>query len=198
MGSRGHGYAVYDHVRVRYAGSSDNRDDAAAERDADAVLQLWQPAGAFLLSATNPENGTVTYTYGSGGTLATKTDARNQQIRYTYDSYLRPTRISYYQTPTSQEDTQARVDIYYDTPYSGPSTNTLGRMTWKQYTAGQGAYTFRELYGYTQPGQLSSRTLKIESGAYSTSLAQSWAYDSEGRVTSAVYPAAGLNQDGTN
>ena len=75
------------------------------------TFNYGNPPGAFLLSATNPENGTVTYTYGSGGTLATKTDARNQQIRYTYDSYLRPTRISYYQTPTSQEDTQALVDI---------------------------------------------------------------------------------------
>src|SRR5947209_864210 len=51
------------------------------------TFNYGNPPGAFLLSATNPENGTVTYTYGSGGTLATKTDARNQQIRYTYDSY---------------------------------------------------------------------------------------------------------------
>jgi RHS repeat-associated protein len=140
----------------------------------------------------------VTYTYGAGGTLATKTDARNQQIRYTYDSYLRLTRMAYYQTLTSAEDTQARVDIYYDTAYSGPSTNMLGRVTWKQYTAGQGAYTFRELYGYRQPGQLSSRTLQIQYGSYSASLAQSWTYDNEGRVTFVVYPAAGLNQDGSN
>src|SRR5438270_12412368 len=124
------------------------------------------PPGAFLLSATNPENGTVTYTYGSGGTLATKTDAKNQQIRYTYDGYLRLTRMSYYQTPTSQEDTQARVDIYYDTAYSGPSTNTLGRMTWKQFTAGQGGDTLRGFYGYTQTGQLNKPTVDMESGAY--------------------------------
>jgi RHS repeat-associated protein len=45
---------------------------------------------------------------------------------------------------------------------------------------------------------LNKKTLLIQSGSYSTSLAQSWANDNEGRVTSAVYPAAGLNQDGTN
>src|SRR6516162_6308111 len=66
------------------------------------TFNYGNPPGAFLLSATNPENGTVTYTYGTGGTLATKTDAKNQQIRYTYDSYLRLTRLAYYQTPTSQ------------------------------------------------------------------------------------------------
>jgi RHS repeat-associated protein len=164
------------------------------------TFNYGNPPGAFLLSATNPENGTVTYTYGTGGTLATKTDAKNQQIRYTYDSYLRLTRLAYYQTPTSQEDTQARVDIYYDSYWVGgpPLSNTLGRMTWRQYTAGQGAYTFKETYEYTQPGQLNKKTLSIQSGSYSTSLAQSWTYDNEGRVTSMAYPSAGLNQDGTN
>jgi YD repeat-containing protein len=39
--------------------------------------------GTLLLSATNPENGTVTYTYNTDKTLATKTDALNQQFRYT-------------------------------------------------------------------------------------------------------------------
>src|ERR1019366_10393727 len=36
------------------------------------------PPGAYLLSTTNPENGTVTYTYTWFGKLATKTDAKNQ------------------------------------------------------------------------------------------------------------------------
>jgi len=49
--------------------------------------------GALLLSATNPENGTVTYTYGGNGLIATKTDAKNQQTQYSYDSYNRLTRI---------------------------------------------------------------------------------------------------------
>jgi YD repeat-containing protein len=32
-----------------------------------------------LTSATNPENGTVSYTYNADGTLASKTDANNNQ-----------------------------------------------------------------------------------------------------------------------
>ena len=35
-------------------------------------------ANQRLQSATNPENGTVTYTYNQDGTVATKTDAKNQ------------------------------------------------------------------------------------------------------------------------
>jgi YD repeat-containing protein len=168
------------------------------------------PPGAFLVSATNPENGTVAYTYGGGGVLTTKTDAKNQQIRYAYDSYLRLTRMSYYQTPASQEDTQARVDIYYDTDYNGHTDRyTLGRMTWKQYTVNTSdpgclpynctpVYTFRELYGYTQPGQLNNRSLNIDNGITSTALSQIWNYDNEGRVTMVRYPTAALNQDGSN
>jgi YD repeat-containing protein len=34
--------------------------------------------GARLLSATNPENGPVSYTYNSDHTLNTKTDAKGQ------------------------------------------------------------------------------------------------------------------------
>ena len=39
--------------------------------------------GALLLSATNPENGTVTYTYNANNQVATKVDAKNQKIQYT-------------------------------------------------------------------------------------------------------------------
>lgn len=36
---------------------------------------------------TQPESGTVTYTYNSDGTLATKTDAKNHRAVYTYNAY---------------------------------------------------------------------------------------------------------------
>src|SRR5712692_9842871 len=50
--------------------------------------------GIDLLSATNPENGTITYTYNSDHTLATKVDANNHHFAYQYDSYKRLTKIS--------------------------------------------------------------------------------------------------------
>src|ERR1700675_1240014 len=49
--------------------------------------------GIDLLSATNPENGTVTYTYNSDHSLHTKTDAKSQVFTYSYDSYKRLTQI---------------------------------------------------------------------------------------------------------
>jgi YD repeat-containing protein len=39
--------------------------------------------GPYLMSATNPENGTVSYTYNSIYKVATKTDAKGQQVQYT-------------------------------------------------------------------------------------------------------------------
>jgi YD repeat-containing protein len=76
------------------------------------------PPGPYLLSATNPENGTVSYTYTWYGAVETKTDAKNQQVRYTYDDYRRLTQVSYYYwfwTGQWMEDTAARVTMAYDT-----------------------------------------------------------------------------------
>ena len=47
----------------------------------------------WLTSATNPENGTVSYTYNADGTLASKTDANGNTETYTYDAYQRLTAI---------------------------------------------------------------------------------------------------------
>jgi len=47
--------------------------------------------GKLLLSATNPENGTVTYTYNTNMTVASKTDAKSQNFTYQYDTYNRLT-----------------------------------------------------------------------------------------------------------
>jgi YD repeat-containing protein len=42
-------------------------------------------SGADLVSTTNPENGTVNYTYDDAHHVLTRTDAKNQQTQYTYD-----------------------------------------------------------------------------------------------------------------
>src|ERR1035441_1843987 len=53
---------------------------------------VYDPTTQRLTSATNPENGTVSYTYNADGTLATKKDA-NGNSDYTYDTYGRLTAI---------------------------------------------------------------------------------------------------------
>jgi YD repeat-containing protein len=67
-----------------------------------ALARAWFVySGKFLLSATNPENGTVNYTYNSYLKVAQKTDAKGQAIVYTYDSLARLTKVQRYPTRPS-------------------------------------------------------------------------------------------------
>jgi RHS repeat-associated protein len=148
---------------------------------------------AFLQSATNPENGTVTYTYNADNTLATKTDARSQQVSYTYDSFQRVTKIT---RPSGQN-----VVLYYDTnPFSSAySQNALGRLAAVQYQSNS-PHTFVEMYSYNTAGELTGKELQITwncnwwypstscSSAKVFTLNGTGTYDTEGRMTSQVWP----------
>src|SRR5207249_4034020 len=69
--------------------------------------------GPYLMSATNPENGTVNYTYNADGTLATKIDAKGQKTAYTYDANMRVTQIQRYPGGTVEDPAQ-KTTFYYD------------------------------------------------------------------------------------
>jgi YD repeat-containing protein len=97
-------------VYLRRAEPSDQRQHASNRTtDADSDFQLQHPRNhgfAFLQSATNPEDRTVSYTY-NNGLIASKTDAKSQQIKYTYDTYNRLTQVSHFRqretkTPASE------------------------------------------------------------------------------------------------
>ncbi len=94
----------------------------------------------WLTSATNPETGTVSYTYNADGSLASKTDAKNQPTTYTYDNYGRLTNSS---TSTSsaawgQPIPDSSYTYYYD---SNPLDSTYppnygwGRLTAVAWTS---------------------------------------------------------------
>lgn len=73
-----------------------------------------------MLSAVNPESGTISYTYDDNGNLVTKTDARGVATIYAYDRLNRMKTRSYsgesgYTTPT--------VSYYYDNV-----TNAKGKL----------------------------------------------------------------------
>jgi RHS repeat-associated protein len=141
-----------------------------------------------LLSATNPESGTVSYTsYDANGNLLSKTDARAITTNYMYDALNRLTNRSYQNDPSST----AAVSYTYDatgvsnskgrltqvnstvstTNYTG--YDALGRVTGSSQTTNQQAYTFA--YGYNLMGALTSET-------YPSGRAITIAYDPAGRV----------------
>jgi len=127
--------------------------------------------GALLLSATNPENGTVTYTYGSNNMIATKLDANNQKTVYSYDSYNRVTEIQhfFYQAPFGPytEDTSQQVVYSYDTnPYdtSGYSTYASGRLTAIKYQPKSNTFQqpmMQEWYAYSAAGSVTGKQLRV-------------------------------------
>ena len=101
-------------------------------------------SGPYLQSATNPENGTVSYTYNSYNKVATKTDAKGQEFVYSYDTYARFTGVQVYpQGPTILRIRARQVSYYYDTnpfdsSYSG--SYSAGRLTAIQYFGGSSTY----------------------------------------------------------
>jgi YD repeat-containing protein len=166
---------------------------------------------AFLQSATNPENGTVSYTYTADGQLATKTDAKGQKIAYTWDGYKRLTMVQRYPSPGTVEDPCQRVTYFYDgDAFSGTfSLYPWGRRTGVEYNlAGcntQLPAQFRERYSYTKGGLVEKKRLTVTMNAnpngynvQSVNLDTAQTYDNEGKVLTVKYPdAMGFDINGT-
>lgn len=127
--------------------------------------------GIDLLSTTNPENGTVTYTYNTDHTMHTKTDAKGQVFTYSYDTYKRVSQISV--------GASTLRTFLYDSNSPDPtfSQSPLGRLVAvqnAQFNApGTGAVTalqFTEMYGYNPAGQVIGKRLEFAHLNWPTSL----------------------------
>ena len=66
----------------------------------------YELSSGRLLSATNPENGTVSYTWNADGTLLRKTDAKGQKVEYSYDGHRRVTQVRRYKASGTEEACQ--------------------------------------------------------------------------------------------
>jgi YD repeat-containing protein len=134
---------------------------------------VYDPTTQLLTSETRPEKGTTSYTYNSDGTLASRTDARNQKTTYTYDSYQRLTQIKRYNASGS-EDVCQRSYFYFDTnPFDANfSQNGWGRQTAVAYLVpdsptscnGTGVQTV-EMFSYTPAWPVLSKRLDIDIGS---------------------------------
>jgi len=164
-----------------------------------------------LQSVTHPESGSITYTYNADGSVAYKTDAKNQRTEYSYDAFRRVIQIRRLPSPGVEEVCQ-RVNLYYDqNPFNGSdySGNRWGRLAAAQWFVKTGdacsngsgtvGYRMSELYDYTVSGKPTVKQLFVKSDtswpAFTTSLGSvrqlNYAYDSYGRRSQVTYPDEG-------
>jgi YD repeat-containing protein len=116
-----------------------------------------------LLTATNPESGTTTYSYDANGNIISKTDARGYVTGYSYDALNRVTGKSSIWFPSSC--------YQYDvSSVPGAGGNLIGRLTneWTQSWTVPSCY---DAPGSSEP----------PSGGYVT--LRSLSYDPMGRIT---------------
>jgi RHS repeat-associated protein len=94
-----------------------------------------------LQNATNPESGSVSYTYYPGGNLKTRTDANLTQATFTYDGLNRPTGITY--SPASPAAATPNVQYSYDNNSVGAGfTGFVGALSSVSSSASKMEYSY--------------------------------------------------------
>jgi RHS repeat-associated protein len=138
-----------------------------------------------LASSSNPESGTITYTYGSDGNVTTRKDARNITTTYTNDTLNRVTQKSYSDgTPTA--------NYLYDVAggFGGTFSNVVGRMT-EAYTGSGNPLVSASVFGYDTLGRvLMNNQCDPSTCPAGTGYAMNYAYDLAGDMTSSSASAA--------
>src|SRR5271170_2995808 len=139
----------------------------------------YDPTTLRLTSKASPEAGTVSYTYNTDGTVATVTDAKSQQKKFTYDSSGRVTKIS----PSGQN-----ISYPYGSTLDG--TNTLGRVNSISYSAG--SHSVQEGYTYTSNGDVAEKGIGLDGNnpLNQGALIVTYSYNNDGTLYSVAYPEA--------
>jgi YD repeat-containing protein len=123
-----------------------------------------------LITAANPESGTLGYVYDPNGNLTSKTDAR-LTTTYTYDAMNRPLTRSY------SDGTTPTVTYSY---FSGGVSTNNGNLASVANSVSTTAYT-----GYDALGRLTGSQQTTDGQTYG----MSYAYDLAGALTDETYPS---------
>ena len=132
-----------------------------------------------LISAANPESGSISYQYDPNGNLTDKTDALGIVSHYVYDELNRNTSVTYTNDPAATP----AITRSYD-----GATNGKGRL-WKTQTAGtMGSLTTTDSFdALGQP--LTQRQQFYTGGGWGQSYSVSHTYDRAGHLLTQTYPS---------
>jgi RHS repeat-associated protein len=186
-------------ITGKLVGVSMPRDGVTQTRTFQYDTQTY----SLLQSATNPENGTVTYVYNADRSLQSKTDAKGIKTEFSYDSYKRVLQVRKLSGNPLLEDRCQRVDYIYDEGPGGAGRLTRTRYGWN--VNGQGAEVpcagpatlaskigFEERFEYNAAGRILSKRLVyyrvVGSVLRSADLKLDWTYNTDGQATSVTYP----------
>ncbi|HWZ99247.1 MAG TPA: RHS repeat-associated core domain-containing protein [Candidatus Dormibacteraeota bacterium] len=146
-----------------------------------------------LLTAANPESGSITYAYDSDGNLITKTSpAPNQTgsstvtIAYCYDALNRLTSKAYTTSTTCPQTAPVASYSYDQTTFNGLTiTNGIGRRTGMTDQAGNGF----EAWSYESMGRVASEKRTVYTGTNSYSKTIPYTYNLDGSLASIATPS---------
>ena len=125
------------------------------------------------MSATNPENGTVSYTYDAAHRVVTRTDAKSQQTQYTYNTLGRLSQVKHGTVSGGvfTEDTTQAVGYTYD---------AYGRLSNVGFGARDLNFARSYTYGYTYSttGRVLTQTMgwNMYSNDYGTPTTHSYSF----------------------
>jgi YD repeat-containing protein len=113
------------------------------------------------VSATNPENGTVTYTYDGAHHVLTRTDAKGQVTGYSYDTYGRLSTVNHYAPGNylNSPDPNQQVNYSYDTSSDPNAYNTWGRLATVTF-GNTSSIGYQYTYGYNPAGRATYKTCR--------------------------------------
>ena len=180
------GGAMTDHTYYIYDGLNRLRT-VSMTRSGTTQTRTFTYTGLKLTSASNPENGTVSYEHNLDMRVSARIDAKNQRTTYSYDDYGRLRQIGYHTWNGSQwvENTGQRVQHFYDTNpvQAGWSDHGWGRRTASYFGTDS---RFQYLYKYNEAGRLTGKQLRITGST--TNIEALYQYDNEGRRTQMTHP----------
>ena len=138
-----------------------------------------------LLSATNPESGTISYGYDNNGNLTAKTDARGVQTAYVYDALNRVTNRNY-TAPGGLANYQSTPNVSY---FYDNVTNAKGKLT--KVTNGTGANASTTEYGtFDILGRVTRSKQTTDGVVYGTDAApMTYTYNLSGAMIEQKYPS---------